>query len=363
MTHRRRYDKVEALPYGSASMYEGRQMPRIEDVAREAGVGVGTVSRVLSGRGYVATETRTRILAVCVRLGYQPSSAARALSRRRTHILELVVPPLTRAFYAEILRGIEAGLADTDYSLVIRTIERRVDRDRIFETCGLRGRADGMLLVSLTPTPALVERLAEQGKPLVLVDGEHPGLRSVGVDHEAGEARAARYCIELGHRRVALIDHHEDEFTPVSPTPRQRGLRATMEAAGLAAPPTYERITDFQAAAGGAALDALLDLPEPPTAVLVGSDTQAMGVLDAARRRGLRVPADLSVVGYNDIDPAQYLDLTTVRVPTRALGEQGMALLLTALERPETPPQTVRLPTELVIRGTCGPPPLTRLER
>jgi DNA-binding LacI/PurR family transcriptional regulator len=331
-------------------------VPRIEDVAREAGVGVGTVSRVLSGRGYVAKTTRTRILAACERLGYQPSRAARALSRRRTQILEVVVPPLTRAFYAEIFRGIEVGLTDTDYSLVIRTVERQASRDRVFATCCLRGRADGMLLVSLAPTPELIDRLATQGTPAVLVDGAHPGLSSVGVDHEAGEARAARHCIELGHRRIALIDHLEDEFTPISPTPRQRGYRATMEAAGLPAPPAYQRITDFQAAAGGAALDALLDLPEPPTAVLVGSDTQAMGVLDTARRRGLRVPEDLTVVGYNDIDPAQYLDLTTVRAPTRALGEQGMALLLTALEQPAAAPQTIRLPTELVIRGTCGSP-------
>jgi DNA-binding LacI/PurR family transcriptional regulator len=321
------------------------------------------VSRVLSGRGYVAEATRTRILAACERLGYQPSSAARALSRRRTHIFELVVPPLTRAFYAEILRGIETGLVDSDYSLVIRTIERRADRDRIFEKSCLRGRADGMLLASLAPTPGLVDRLAEQGTPIVLVDGEYPGLWSVGVDHEAGEARAAQYCIALGHRQIALIDHHEDELTPVSPTPRQRGFRAAMDAAGLPAPPAYQRVTDFQAAAGGAALDALLDLPEPPTAVLVGSDTQALGVLDTARRRGLRVPGDLSVVGYNDIDPAQYLNLTTVRVPSRALGEQGMALLLMALAEPEAPPQMIRLPTELVIRGTCAPPPTTRLER
>ena len=331
-------------------------MPTIEDVAREAGVGVGTVSRVLSGRGYVATSTRARVLAACERLGYQPSTAARALSRRRTHTLEVVVPPLTRAFYAEVLRGIEMALVDTDYSLVIRTVERQADRERVFRECCVRGRADGMLLISLTPTADLLERLARQSSPTVLVDGEHSGVWSVAVDHEAGEALAARHCIELGHRRIALIDHHVDEFTPVFPTPRQRGFHAAVVSAGLPAPPAYQQVTEFQAAAGAAALDTLLALPEPPTAVLVGSDTQAMGVLDAARRRGLRVPEDLSVVGYNDIELAQYLNLTTVRVPMRAMGQEGMALLLAALEEPDAAPRTIRLPTELVVRGTCGPP-------
>ena len=334
-------------------------MPTIGDVAREAGVGVGTVSRVLSGRGYVAESTRARVLAACERLGYQPSIAARALSRRRTHTLEVVVPPLTRAFYAEVLRGIETALVDTDYSLVIRTVERQADRERVFRECCMRGRADGILLLSLTPTPELLDRLSRQGTPAVLVDGVHPQVFSVAVDHQLGEALATQHCIELGHQRIALIDHHEDEFTSVFPTPRQRGYQTAMAAVGLPAPADYQPVTEFQAAAAAEALEALLALPHPPTAILAGSDTQAMGILDAARRRGLQVPQDLSVVGYNDIDLAQYLNLTTVRVPTRALGQEGMALLLAALEEPETALQTIRLPTELVVRGTCGPPRAT----
>jgi DNA-binding LacI/PurR family transcriptional regulator len=338
-------------------------MARIDEVARAAGVGVGTVSRVLNGRGYVAPATRARVQAICERLGYQPSTAARALSLRRSNTLEVVVPPLTRAFYAEVLRGIEMALVDTDYSLVIRTVERHADRERVFRECCVRGRADGILFLSLTPTPELIDRLRRQGTPAVLVAGEHPDLPSVTVDHAAGESLATRHCIDLGHQRIALIDHHEDEFTPASPTRRQHGYQTAMATAGLPAPMNYQRVTGFNAEAGAAALEAVLALPQPPTAILAGSDTQVLGILDVARRRGLRVPEDITVVGYNDIDLAQYLNLTTVRVPTRALGQQGMALFLAALEEPEAVPRTIRLPTELVVRGTCGPPITDQLKQ
>src|SRR5207248_1219291 len=131
------------------------------------------------------------------RLGYQPSPIARALSRRRTDTLEVLVPPLTDYLFAEVLRGIELGLADTDYSLVIRTIERAADRERVFRECCVSGRADGALLIALVPTAEFVARLAGAGYPVVLVDAEHPRLPSIMVDHAAGAALAVRHCIGL----------------------------------------------------------------------------------------------------------------------------------------------------------------------
>ena len=329
--------------------------PTIVDVAHAAGVGVGTVSRVMNGNSRVAPETRERVRAAAERLGYRPNPIARAFSRRRTHILEVVIPLLTRYFSFEVLRGIELGLADTDYTLVIRTVERAAERDQVFQACCPRGRADGVLIVSLAPPPELLDRLGRAGIPIVLVDRESDQFPSVAVDHEAAATMAVRHLIELGHRRIALIDRAQDPFSPEEPSPRQRGYRVALSQAGLVWPAEYERVTEFSPEASAAMLEALLQLPDPPTAVFVGSDTQAIGVLDTARRHGRRIPEDFGVVGYNDIELAQYLGLTTVRVPMREMGKQGVELLLAEIERPSPAPRSIRLPTELVIRQTCGP--------
>jgi DNA-binding LacI/PurR family transcriptional regulator len=325
-------------------------------VAREAGVGLATASRALSGHPSVAAGTRQRVLEAAELLGYRPNLVARAFSQQRTHTLEAIVPLVTHYLYVEVLRGVEVALTDTDYSLVIRTVERQDDRERAFAACCLPGRADGALVVSMAPPDDFVKRLAAAGLPAALVDAAHPRLPAVVVDHTAAAGAAVRFCRELGHRRIALIDRAQDPFAPIFPGPRQRGYRAALAEAGLSAPPEYERVAEFSPEGGATSLDALLALPNPPTAVLTGSDVQAMGALDAARRRGVRVPDDLSVVGYNDVELTQYLGLTTVHVPMRELGRQGGELLLAALAQPEQPLQRIELPTELIVRRTTAPP-------
>src|SRR5579864_1464805 len=173
-------------------------MVTIQDLAREAGVGVGTASRSLSGNPHVADDTRAHVLAVAQRLGFRPNRIARAFSRGRTQTLEVVVPLITQHFYVEVLRGIEQALSTTEYSLVIRSIERRADRDRVVRAAGVRGRVDGVLIVSLNPTRGLIGRVTEAGMPLVLVDANHPRLASVGVDHVAAASMAVRHLLELG---------------------------------------------------------------------------------------------------------------------------------------------------------------------
>jgi DNA-binding LacI/PurR family transcriptional regulator len=329
-------------------------MATIHQVAREAGVGVGTASRALSGNPHVRDATRARVQAAAQRLGFRPSPIARAFSRGRTQTLEVVVPLLTQHFFVEVLRGIESALHPTEYALLIRTIERRADRDRLLRDQDLRRRVDGALLVSANPTRGLVRRVTEAALPLVLVDAEHPRLPGVAVDHAAGAAAAVGHLLALGHRRIALIDHPEDPFAPVWPDARHRGYRLALAEAGVRPRPEYERLTEWVPAAGSAAAAELFRLPEPPTAIFAGSDSQALGVLEAARQAGRRVPEDVAVVGYNDIEIAAYLGMSTVRVPMRELGRRGVQLLLSAIEQPETPPQQVRLPAELVVRRSSS---------
>jgi DNA-binding LacI/PurR family transcriptional regulator len=308
----------------------------------------------MSGNPHVADDTRAHVLAVARRLGFRPSRIARAFSRGRTQTLEVLLPLTTQHFYVEVLRGIEQALSATEYSLLIRSIELRTDRDRVLRAAGVRGRVDGALLVSLNPTRALIGRMTEAALPLVLVDAEHQRLPNVGVDHAAAAAMAVRHLLELGHRRIALVDHHEDPFAPVYPGGRHRGYRAALAEAGLKARPEYEHVTDFSPQAGADALRTLLALRNPPTAVFAGSDSQAIGILEAARQAGCRVPEDLAVVGYNDVEVAAYLGLTTVHIPMREMGQYGVELLLQAVERPEALPERVVLPAELIVRRTSG---------
>jgi len=337
--------------------------PTIRDVAREAGVGIGTVSRVLSGSPLVAETTRAHVWDVARRLAYHPSSAARALPRGRSHVLEIIVPLFTRFFSIEVIRGIEEALARSDYSLVIRSVEDPGERNRVFREARRPGQVDGGLLVSLTPTRPLVAHFRTAGLPLVLIDVEYSTLPSVTVDHEAAARLAVQHLIGLGHERIALVGRAEDPFTLDVPDARQRGYLAALQEAGIQPRPEYQRTTDYSPEAGNAAMERLLALKRPPTAVFCASDAQALGVLEAARRRGRLVPEDVAVVGYNDVEVAQYLGLTTVRIPMRAMGQRGAELLLRTLEEPERPPDHIRLAAELVVRRTSGSLPGQRNQR
>ena len=322
----------------------------IRDVAREAGVGVGTVSRVLSGHPSVAPATRARVQSAMQELNYHPNAVARALSRRRTDTLEIIMPLFTREFYVEVLRGIEEALAATDYALVIRTVERPQDRTRAF---GQLARADGIVIVSLTPPSSFLKQLASAKTPAVLIDAVHPKLSSIDVDHEEAARCAVTHFIETGHRRIGLIDRANDPFGPASESGRQRGYRQALTEAGLPDDPELQLIAGYTVEGGRGGAKQLLERPDPPTAILAGTEVRAIGAIDAARARGLSVPGDLAVIGYNDIDIARHIDLASVRVPMRAMGKRATELLLETIEQPEAEPQLIRFPAELVIRGSA----------
>jgi len=330
---------------------------RIQDVAREAGVGVGTVSRVLSGSPRVAAATRQRVLATIERLGYAPVLAARALRTGRTHVLRAVVPLFQRHFYAEVLRGIERALAGSGYSLAVAGVEERRERDHWLRLPGGRTRADGQLIVSLTPSAGEARQLRTAPWPTVLVDATAEGLPSVGVDHAAAARQVVAHLLRLGHTRIALVDCPADPFALHPPAARREGYRAALATAGVPTSPAYELVTACSALAGATALERLLALPTPPSAICFGSDVQAVGALHAARGRGLRVPGDLSIVGYGDTELAECVGLTTVHIPMRELGERAATLLLRALDG-DTPLTPCELPVALVVRASCGAPPV-----
>ncbi len=331
-------------------------MPTISDVARAAGVGIGTVSRVLNASPLVSEATRQRVVAAIERLGYRPSPIARAFGGRRTQTIELLVPLFVGSFFVELLRGIEVGLATTQYSLVLRTIEGAEERQRVFDDCCARGNSDGALVVWMVPPQPFVERMTAAGFPAVLLNVVDPRLWSVAVNHDTAAEQAVRYCLRLGHRRIALVDRLEDAYDTASRGICLRGYRQALGEAGLGVPADYERLSELTARGGAAACDSLLRVPEPPTAIVAASDAQAVGIVQTARTRGWRVPGDLSVVGYNDSAFAEFLGLTTVQVPIREIGRRAATALLGALAEPGNEPETIYLPTDMVVRQTCGPP-------
>lgn len=331
-------------------------MPTIDDVAREAGVGIGTVSRVLNHSPFVSEQLRQRVLAAIERLNYRPSRAARAFGRRRSQTLELLVPLFIGSFFLEVLRGIEDALVGTEYTLLARTMAQPDDRARAFEECCARGRADGALVLWTAPTDQLVARLAVQPFPVVLLNAVDPRVWSVAVDHDAASQLAVKYCMGLGHRRIALIDRHQDVFDASSAGICGHGYREALLGSGVSLIDGYERMAELGQAGGAQALDALLALPEPPTAIIAASDEQAVGAFLAARERGWQVPGDLSIVGYSDSRYTEYLGLTVIAVPLREIGREATSALLGAIADPSAAPQTIYRPTNLLVRRTCGAP-------
>jgi DNA-binding LacI/PurR family transcriptional regulator len=333
------------------------QPARIGDVAAAAGVGVATVSRVLNGNANVSEGTRARVLEAIDRLDYRPSSIARNLSLRRTLVIGVVIPFFTSPSAVERLRGVVTALEGSPYDLALFDVESADRQRRAFDLLGRGDRADGLLVVSLVPPPEELGKLAAAHLPTILVDAPHPSLPTVVVDDVAGGETATRHLLELGHRKIAFVgDKPPDPFRFHSSQDRTHGYERALARVGLEAPPEYVRAgTHNRHVARSIAIE-LLNLPDRPTAIFAASDIQALGVLEAARDLGLRVPEDLSVVGFDDVEIASYAGLTTVRQPLFESGRRGAELLLFALAGQQPAVQTETLPLELVVRGTTAPP-------
>ena len=330
---------------------------RIADVAALAGVGVATVSRVLNGHVGVRPSTRERVVEAIEALNYRPSSLARSLSLQRTMVVAALLPWFTNPSAVQRVRGIVEGLSGSAYDLMVFDIESEDRQRRAFELFDRGDRADGLLVVSTLPPEAEVDRLRAAGVPCVLIDAVHPCFPSIAVDDVAGGEMATRHLIELGHRRIALIGDPPPEFRFEWSRDRTRGYERALTSAGIEPRSDYVREGTRLPHVARAIASELLSLPERPTAIFAASDTQALGAVEAARSLGIRIPAELSVVGFDDIEVAAYVGLTTVRQPLLESGRRGAKLLLDTLAGRPVGPLRELLPLELVVRATTGPAP------
>lgn len=329
----------------------------IREVASLAGVGRGTVSRVLNDSPAVDPATRARVLDAIRQLDFVPNPAGRQLTLGRTMSVGVVVPFLTRPSVVERLRGVESALGGTGYDMVVYNAETAERRDRLFRDVARGHRVDGLIVVSLRPHDMEVARIIASGMPLVLVDGYHRLLPRVVVDDVLGGRLAARHLIDRGHRRIAFVgDLPQARFSFVSSRLRARGMAAALAEVGRSMDPTLVVNGEHSIEAACDLVRRLLRGAAPPTAIVCASDTQALGALQAAREIGVRVPDELSVVGYDDIEVARYVGLTTVRQPLHESGRLGSALLLDALAGRHLQADRVTLPVELIIRSSTAPP-------
>src|SRR5688500_9747099 len=341
---------MEAVPRGGAG-----GVTTIARVAQEAGVGVGTVSRVINGSASVSEATRRRVLDVVAALGYEPNATARALSTGRTRSVGVIAPFFTRPSVIERLRGVAPLLAASGYQLVLFDVERPEHRADVFRS--VIGRVDGLLSISLAPPKADLRRLAAAGIRVVLLDQAHESVPSVIVDDVEGGRLATTHLLELGHRRIAFAGDTVDGVHGASASSRRCiGYQRALEEAGVPVRPDLVRLRPHGREAADIALD-LIGLASPPTAVFAASDLQALAMLDALEGLGKRVPDDLSVVGFDDVELARYAGLTTVAQPLEDSGTRGAELLLAALEGDDVLQPHQHLPLELVVRGTTAPPP------
>jgi LacI family transcriptional regulator, galactose operon repressor len=330
-------------------------------VAERAGVGIGTVSRVLNDSPGVAQATRVRVRAVMAELGYRPSTTARNLSLGRTQALGVIAPFFTSPSVVERLRGIDDVVGSSAYDLTLFNIETREQRRAALRRFARRDRVDGVIVISLPLRPAEVRALHRDGLPTVLVDVAHALLPNVAIDDVAGGALAARHLLEAGHRHIAFVgDVQDNAFAFASSQRRLEGFGRALGEAGVALPASYVRRGPFGRETAGQLTRQLLALRRRPSAIFAASDVQAFGVLDAAARAGLAVPGDLSVMGFDDIELAAAIGLTTVRQPLRESGRRGAQLLLQALDGGDASPSGAAqqpLPAlEVVARRTVSKP-------
>jgi LacI family transcriptional regulator len=329
----------------------------IEEIAKASGVSRSTVSRVINNDENVKESTRQRVLEVIQRRNYQPNLVARRLASGRTRIIGLVIPATVSALFADpyfpvLIQGVTSACNAHEYAMMLWLAEPEHER-RIINQIAHNGLLDGVIIASSVLDDPLHNLLLEDRFPFVMV-GRHPSLPNlsyVDVDNWQGARDAVSYLIRLGRRRVATITGPHNMIAGLD---RRDGYLAALRDRGLVAEPALMREGDFTEAGGYHQAQRLL--PAHPDAIFAASDTMARGAMRALREAGVRVPEDVAVVGFDDLPFAAHTDppLTTVRQPVLRTGQLAVEGLLEILKEPSPQPHRVVLPTELVIRASCG---------
>jgi DNA-binding LacI/PurR family transcriptional regulator len=326
----------------------------IYDVAERAGVSITTVSRVLNAADNVNSETREKVLAVIDALGFVPKAEARARAMQRTGRIGVITPFFTAPSFIQRLRGIAGAISPEKYELVVYTVVSSDQLRGYLSSLPVAGNLDGLVILSLPITDIEARRLVERNLPTVLIEYPHPNLNCVEIEDEGGGQMAASYLIGKGHRRIAFLGDTDLPDYAIQPVMlRLRGFRKALRKARIGLPDTFVRLTSYSQEQTRHAAKELLRLPEPPTAIFVATDFQALGMLKTANQLGIRVPEQLAVIGFDDLDMAEYADLTTIRQHLDESGRLAVEILQAQIQNPSRPPNHVKMPLTFVERKTA----------
>lgn len=328
----------------------------IKDIARMAGVAHSTVSRALRNSPLVSRETVEKVQRIATETGYRTSAAARSLVTRRSDTIGVVVTNIADPFVAGVVSGIEETADEHGLAVFLANSngepEREVRVARKFE----ERRVDGIIVTASRVGDQYVPLLTHMRVPIVLLNNQHPSsfAHSVMIANVQASLDATRHLIALGHRRIAYLG---DRYGHQSDTERFSGYRKALKKSGIRFEPTLVVHGDGKPEGAASAIEQLLALPQPPTAVFCYNDMSALGAMRRIRDHGLRIPADLSVVGFDDLYISQYLDppLTTVRQPMRKMGRMAMETLLQIFAGADSG-RDLKVPGELIVRQSAAPP-------
>lgn len=323
----------------------------IYDVAEKAGVSISTVSRVINNKGRISKKTKQKVMDVIASLGYQPSVLASALTGKRTRTIGLIIPDVANPFFAEVARRVEDRGRELGFNLLMCNTDNNPETEEMYLSLLKQKSVDGIIIGTTTRNHSVLKELLQEQMPVALIAQDIPELMIdvVSVDDYLGGYQAASHLVELGHRHIAVM---MGNLNRTSDRYRFQAFRQVLEDNGIALDERFVLQTDYSLEGGKRAALELLASAHKPTAIFACFDFLAIGIYQAAKELGLRIPEDLSVVGFDNTILASITDppLTTVAQPIDEMGRQVMDLLLREIEGEKKTKQRVILPPELIIR-------------
>lgn len=327
-------------------------MAGLREVAALAGVSEATASRALRDLTYVKPQTRHAVREAAKKLAYGPFSN---FEEEPMHLqaVGVIAPYINRWYFSQALAGAEQALREAGLDLLIYNFSQVKGREKLFRDQLRKSRVVGLLIVSVPPTKDEFQALLNLGVPLSFIGIKLDGSASTGIDDFEGAKVAAQHLINHGHTKIGLIAGSTSNpyHFPV-PYDRKEGFLSALRENNIDWDPSHEVIADFSMATGMQAMDELLARKNRPTAIFCESDEMAFGAIRSIQRHGLKVPEDISIIGFDDHEMSEYFDLSTVRQPVEQIGELAAWQILDQLKNSQTEPKQITLPTQLIVRGS-----------
>lgn len=332
-------------------MYKKKRSVTIQDVARSAGVSVSTVSRVLNGKVDVAQETQDRIIAVIETLGYTSNLAARSMRSQKKNLIGLIMPDIAYPFAIEVMKGVNKAIAESEFDLLVYTTGDvrkggRASAERKYVSLLTNSISDGVIIVA----PVVAEFNSDE--PIVSIDPvmSNPSYPSVHATNYQGSIEAMEYLLKLGHRRIGYIGGRTELE---SSNRRLMGYRESLKKAGIPVDEALIASGDYTTESGVKCTRELLSLENRPTAIFASNDQMAMGVYQVAQEVGIKIPDDLSLIGFDNITESKYLGLTTVDQFIMQMGYTATQILIKIINGIPLENKTCQVQTQLIIRNSC----------